>query len=125
MRRIAAPLLIGAYLCLALIVDLLLWRGGGGWGAGIAGLLATMGLALAIHGWVARGAEAQDLHDELGAVRDAHKILVDLLQNLDERLTELDAGVREESTRRSESLGVEVRVLEDLVARMGESLEER
>jgi cyclic-di-GMP phosphodiesterase TipF (flagellum assembly factor) len=125
MRRIAAPLLIGAYLCLALIVGLLLWRGGGGWGAGIAGLLATLGLALAIHGWVERSRDARNLREELGAVRDAHKILVDLLQNLDERLTELDAGVREESTRRSETLGVEVRVLEDLVARMGESLEER
>ena len=125
MRKVTAPLLIGAYLCLALIVALMLWRGGGGWGAGIAGLIGSLGLCLAIHGWVERALEAGALREEIGAVREAHNILVDLIQNMDERLTELGENVQEDAVRRSEALSVEVRVLEDLIARMSESLDER
>lgn len=125
MRKVTVPLLIGAYLCLALIVALMLWRGGGGWGAGVAGLIATLGFCLAIHGSVERSLEARGLREEIGAVREAHKILVDLIQNMDERLTELGENVQQDADRRSEALSVEVRVLEDLIARMSDSLDER
>jgi cyclic-di-GMP phosphodiesterase TipF (flagellum assembly factor) len=125
MRKVTAPLLIGAYLCLALIVALMLWRGGGGWGAGVAGLVGSLGLCLAVHGWVARSLDVGSLRVELEAVRDAHKILVDLMQNLDERFAELAESVQQDAERRSEALSVEVRVLEDLIASMGESLDER
>jgi len=125
MRKVTAPLLIGAYLCLALIVALMLWRGGGGWGAGVAGLIGSLGFCLAIHGWVERSMATGALRGEIGAVREAHKILVDLIQNMDERLTELGENVQEDAARRSEALSVEVRVLEDLIARMSESLDER
>ena len=125
MRKVAAPLLMGAYLCLALIVALVLWRGGGGWGAGIAGLIGALGLAVAIHGWIDRSLDAGALRGELEAVREAHKILVDLMQNLDERLGELGQNVQADAERRSEALSVEVRVLEDLIARLGENLDER
>jgi cyclic-di-GMP phosphodiesterase TipF (flagellum assembly factor) len=125
MRKITAPLLVGAYICLALIAALMLWRGGGGWGAGLAGLAGTLALCLAVHGWVERMLDVGGLRDELAAVREAHTVLVDLMQNLDERLNELGESVREDAAARSAALGVEVRVLEDLIARMGESLEER
>jgi cyclic-di-GMP phosphodiesterase TipF (flagellum assembly factor) len=125
MRKVTAPLLIGAYLCLALIVAVLLWRGGGGWGAGVSGLIGVMGLALAVHVWIDRSLATNDLRGELEAVRDAHKILVDLMQNLDERLTDLGENIHADAERRSEALGDEVRMLEDLIARMGQSLDQR
>jgi cyclic-di-GMP phosphodiesterase TipF (flagellum assembly factor) len=125
MRKITAPLLLGAYVCLALIVALLLWRGGGGGGAGLAGLLGAFALCLAIHGWVERRLEVGAVRDELEAVRAAHRTLVDLMQGLDERLDALGEGVRQDAETRSEALGVEVRVIEDLIARMGQSLEDR
>jgi cyclic-di-GMP phosphodiesterase TipF (flagellum assembly factor) len=124
MRKVAAPLLMGAYLCLALIVALILWRGGG-WSAGVAGLIGALGLAVAIHGWIDRALSARSLRGELEAVREAHRILVDLMQNLDERMSELGESVQADAVQRSEALSVEVRVLEDLVARMSESLDER
>ena len=37
------------------------------------------------------------LRGEIEAVRDAHKILVDLMQNLDERLAELGDNVQEDA----------------------------
>ncbi len=58
-------------------------------------------------------------------MRDAHKILVDLMQNLDERLTDLGENIHADAERRSEALGDEVRMLEDLIARMGQSLDQR
>lgn len=125
MRKVTPALLIGAYLCLALTVALMLWRGGGGWGAGLAGLIGTMGLAIAVHGWIERSLEAGALRGEVAAVRDAHKILVDLIQNMDERLTALGENVEEDAVRRSEALSVEVRVLEDLIERMSDSLDQR
>jgi cyclic-di-GMP phosphodiesterase TipF (flagellum assembly factor) len=125
MRKVTAPLLIGAYLCLALIVAVMLWRGGGGWGAGVAGLVGTLGLAVAIHGWVERSLDVGSLRDELEAVRDANKVLVDLMQNLDERLIELGDTVQSDAIQRSEALTVEVRMLEGLIERMGDSIDER
>jgi cyclic-di-GMP phosphodiesterase, flagellum assembly factor TipF len=125
MRKVTAPLLIGAYLCLALIVAVMLWRGGGGWGAGVAGLVGSLGLAVAIHAWVARAFDAGALRLELEAVRDAHKILVDLMQNLDERMTELGENVQADAARRSEAMSVEVRMLEDLIGQMSEDLDQR
>jgi len=125
MRKVTPALLVGAYLCLALTVGLMLWRGGGGWGAGVAGLIGALALALSVHGWFERAMEAGALRSEVEAVRDAHKILVDLIQDMNERLTELGESVQEETVRRSEALSIEVRVLEDLIERMSESLDER
>jgi cyclic-di-GMP phosphodiesterase, flagellum assembly factor TipF len=125
MRKVTAALLIGAYLCLALTVALMLWRGGGGWGAGIAGLIGTMALALTVHGWFERSMRDGELRGEIEAVRDAHKILVDLVSDMHERVTELGETVQEDAIRRSEALSVEVRVLEDLIERMSDSLDER
>jgi cyclic-di-GMP phosphodiesterase TipF (flagellum assembly factor) len=45
MRKVTEALLAGAYLCLALTVALLVWRGGGGVGAGVAALAGTLGRA--------------------------------------------------------------------------------
>jgi cyclic-di-GMP phosphodiesterase TipF (flagellum assembly factor) len=125
MRKVTAALLIGAYVCLALTVALLLWRGGGGWGAGVAGLVGALALALAVHGWLARGIEAAALRGEIGAVRDAHRILIDQIQDMHERLGDLSESLQEDAERRAEALTTEVRVLEDLIERMGDSLEER
>src|ERR1700733_1230922 len=104
MRKVTAPLLIGAYLCLALIVALLLWRGGGGWGAGIAGLIGSLGFCLAIHGWIERSLAAGPLREEAAAGREPQKILVALIQNMDERLPDLGKNVQEDPPRRSEAL---------------------
>lgn len=125
MRRLTVALLSGAYLCLALIVGLLLWRNGGGWGSGVAAFCGTFALCLAVHEAIKRGVEVGALRGELDNVRQAHRILLDQMERIDARVTEVVETVTDDALRRSEELSSEVHMLEDMVQRMGERLEQR
>jgi cyclic-di-GMP phosphodiesterase TipF (flagellum assembly factor) len=125
MRRVTEALLAGAYLCLALTVALVVWRGGGGAGAGLAALVGSLALALALHGLVARAIERGGREREFDDLREANRILADQLEGLYERMAGFAETLQEDAERRSEELTTEVRVLEDLVQRMREGLEDR
>jgi cyclic-di-GMP phosphodiesterase TipF (flagellum assembly factor) len=125
MRKITVALLSAAYLCLALTGALLLWRSGGGWGAGIAGLMGGLGLAFALHNLIERNIERIQLEGQIGSVREAQLILVDQLEQIQIKLSTLTETMHEDVERRSEELTGEMRMLEDLVQRMSETLEER
>jgi cyclic-di-GMP phosphodiesterase TipF (flagellum assembly factor) len=125
MRKITIALLSGAYLCLALTIALLLWRSGAGWGAGVAALLGGLGLAFALHGIVDRGVEQSLIKADLTGLRDAHLLLAGQMEQIQNRLAILTETVQDETVRVSEELTSEVRMLEDLVQRISESLEER
>lgn len=125
MRKITIALLSGAYLCLALTIALLLWRSGAGWGAGVAALLGGLGLAFALHGLIDRGLDGSLIRSDLSGVREAHLLLAEQMELIQQRLVALTETVQEENVRVSEELTGEVRMLEDLVQRMSESLDER
>jgi cyclic-di-GMP phosphodiesterase TipF (flagellum assembly factor) len=125
MRRLTLALLCGAYLCLALIIALSLWRNGGGWGAGVAALVGGLGLAFAFHGLIERALDSAALRNEIGAVRDAHRILLDQIEAIDARMTQVVETAAGDALRRSEALSDEMHMLEHLVGRMSERLEER
>ena len=125
MRKITVALLSAAYLCLALTAAVLLWRSGGGWGAGLSGLLGALGLAFALHGMISRSVDRAQLSTEIAAVRDANLILVRQLEQMQGAIGKLGYNANEDAVRRSEELTSEVRMLEALVQRMGESLDER
>jgi cyclic-di-GMP phosphodiesterase, flagellum assembly factor TipF len=123
MRRLTLALLCATYLCLALIVSLTLWRNGGGWGAGVAALVGTLGLAFAFHGLISRALGTAELKTEIEAVREAHRILLDQVERLDGRLVEVAKAVDADLSRSAE-LSDEVHMLEGLVHRMHSRLEE-
>ena len=125
MRRVTNALLAGAYLCLALTVSLLVWRGGGGAGGGIATLFGGLGLAFALHGLIGRALGEAALKREIGALRDANRILTDQMEGLYDRMAGFAESIQEDAERRSEELTTEVHVLEDLVRRMRDGLEDR
>ena len=125
MRKITVAFLSAAYLCLALTAAVLLWRSGGGWGAAISGLLGTLGLAFSLHGLIARGLDRAQLSAEIAAVRQANVQLLRQIEALQGSLGELDQGSGHEAVRRSAALTGEVRMLEALVQRMSETLDER
>ncbi|WP_374573591.1 EAL domain-containing protein [Phenylobacterium sp.] len=125
MRRLTLALLCGAYLCLALIIALLLWRNGGGWGAGVAALVGGLGLAFAFHGLIEQALNAASIRNELGALREAHRILLDQIEKIDGRVSQVVETIADDALRRSEALSDEVHMLEDLVQRMSQRLEER
>jgi len=125
MRRLTLPLLSASYLSLSLIIALSLWRNGGGWGAGVAGLIGGLALCFTFHGLIGRALETAALRKEIEDVRQAHRILIDQMERVDARVAQVLETIAEDATRRSEELTSEVHILEDLVQRMGERLEER
>ena len=124
MRKITVALLSGAYLCLALTIALVLWRSGAGWGAGVAALVGGLGLAFALHGTITGALERTLLTRELAAVRQAHLVMITQLEQIQQRLNQLTDTVQDETVRRSDELTSEVRMLEHLVQRMSDSLDE-
>jgi cyclic-di-GMP phosphodiesterase TipF (flagellum assembly factor) len=125
MRKVTVPLLVGGYICLALALTVAVWRGGGGWPAGIAALIGAMGLALGVHGFVVRRIDGGGMLRDIAALRESQTILADQLGDLHRRLGGLVETMREDAARRSNELTSEVRMLEDLVQQMTESLNER
>jgi cyclic-di-GMP phosphodiesterase TipF (flagellum assembly factor) len=124
MRRLTLALLCATYLCLSLIVALTLWRNGGGWGAGVAALVGGLGLCFAFHGLIERALDTGAVKGEIAAVREAHSILIDQVERLDARLSGVVAATNADQ-RRSEELIDEVHMLEDLVQRMQQRLDEQ
>ncbi|MDP2260587.1 MAG: EAL domain-containing protein [Caulobacter sp.] len=123
MQRLTQILIGAAFLCLALILSLTIWRAGGGWGAGVSGFVAAMGVLGVVYLLVARGLDLASLRGELGAIREAHLILTSQLEKVDARLTEVVETVTVDALRRSEELSSEVHMLEDTVQRMAEKME--
>jgi cyclic-di-GMP phosphodiesterase, flagellum assembly factor TipF len=124
MRRLTLGLLCATYFCLALIVSLTLWRNGGGWGAAAAAFVGSLGLAFAVHAVISRVLEARALRAEVEAVREAHRILLDQVERLDGRLVEVAKAV-DADVQRQARLSDEVEMLDGLVQRLQERLEER
>ncbi len=124
MRQFTSVALSATYLCLALIVALLLWRNGGGWAAGVAALVGGLGLCFAVHGLIGQSLKLRALRKELDAVREAQRVMLSQMEQVDARMTEVAAAVSDDAGR-SEALEGEVHMLEDLVQRMGQRLEER
>jgi len=123
MRRLTLALLCATYLCLSLIVALTLWRNGLGWGVALSSMMGCLGLCLASHGMIMRFLEMREMRGEVEAVRDAHRILLDQVVAIDGRVTEV-AKIVEADVSRSTALTGEVHLLEQLVQKMGQRIEE-
>lgn len=124
MRQFTSVALSATYLCLALIVALLLWRNGGGWAAGVAALVGGLGLCFAVHGLVHQSLKLRGLRREIDSVREAQRVMLSQMEQVDARMTEVAEAVSDD-VGRSEALEDEVHMLEDLVQRLGQRLEER
>jgi cyclic-di-GMP phosphodiesterase TipF (flagellum assembly factor) len=123
MRKLTLALLSGAYICISLMTALLVWRIGGGAGAGMAALVGTLGLCFATQGVIARMGQQGALAGEIDAVREAHLILAGEIEKLQTRLTDVVETIAEDAARRSEEIYSEVQLLEDVVQHMGERIE--
>jgi cyclic-di-GMP phosphodiesterase TipF (flagellum assembly factor) len=125
MRRLILPLLTASYFSLSLIFAVLIWRNGGGWGAGVAGLAGALGLCFTFHGLITGVLGQSALRKEVETLRHAHRLLVGQIEQIDARVGEVLETVALDAQRRSEELSTEVQMLEDLVTRMSERLDER
>ncbi len=125
MRRATSLLLTGSYFTLALTFAILLWRNGGGWGAGVAALAGGLALCFTFHALISGVLSKTELQREVEVLRDAHRILMVQIQQVDDRMTQVLDRVVEDAQRRSDDVSGEIHRLEDMVHRMGQTLEDR
>lgn len=123
MRKLMLALLTGAYLCLALIVSLFLWRMGATPAVGVSAFIGMLGLCFAFHGLLAQTFLGAALRMDIDTVREAHAILLDQVEKVDARVTDLMEVVAADAQRRTEALSQEVSHLEDIVHKMNDRLE--
>lgn len=123
MRRLTLALLGATYFCLALCVALILWRTGAGVVTGFSAMAGVLGLCLASHGMIMRFIQVAEMRGEVEAVREAHRILLDHVENLDGRLNLVVKAVDADLSR-AEELSDEVQILGRLVHRMERRIDE-
>jgi cyclic-di-GMP phosphodiesterase TipF (flagellum assembly factor) len=124
MNKVTIGLLSAAYACLALALAVYVARAGGGWGAGVSALVGGLGLALAIHGNLRRHLDASNSETLVLSLRRANMIIAEQMFRLGRSMSEVTVNVKQDAARRSDELTSEVRVLESLVQRMSDGLDE-
>lgn len=124
MRAVVLALMFASYFFLSLIVAALLWRASGGWSAGVAAFVGTFSFALAIHALVSGALSIGNVQAELRDLRQANRLMADSIERAHTAIADLSA-VEQLQVRRADEITGEVRVLEDLVARIGESMAAR
>jgi cyclic-di-GMP phosphodiesterase TipF (flagellum assembly factor) len=125
MRKLTLALLSGAYLCLALIVALVVWRLGRDDGGGVAAFIGTLALAYSLQGLVSRQMEAGQWRRELDALHQAHEALSGAVGKIERRLGQVADGVAEEVLRRSDEMYGEMQMLEEAVQQISDRLDSR
>ncbi len=125
MARATPALLMGTYIFLSLTVAALLWRGGSDGGACVAAFLGTMGLCTGFHVFVGQKLMAARIDKDLDRVREAHRLMVEAIDATQKDMLDLADSVQHQRTTRTEELTSEVKMLEGLVLKLGESIEDR
>ncbi|WP_421728995.1 EAL domain-containing protein [Brevundimonas sp.] len=125
MRVLTTGFLAFGYVFLAMTVGAFLWRAGLGLGPGVAASLGTLGLLAAIHAVATGLAGRHALKAEIAQVRDAHRLLAEVMETTQGAMTELAHAIEAGALTRTEELTGEVRILEDLIQQMSESIEQR
>ena len=124
MRLLTLAFTALAYACFGLITAVLLSRMGGG-GAAIAAGLGAVALGVALHAMVGQRFFAEGIRHDVNRMRDANLIFADELERTQNDLSALSTIVHDEKQKRSAALSTEVRMLEDLVRRMSDTMQAR
>jgi cyclic-di-GMP phosphodiesterase TipF (flagellum assembly factor) len=125
MRKLTPFLLVGTYIILALCVAVTLYNRGADPNTCIAAICGVLGLCGAIHVSFGQKLIERRLTKDIDLVREAHRLMVDAIDSTQKDMIELADRVQNQRTTRSEELTSEVRMLEDLVKKLGESIEDR
>ena len=125
MGKLTQPLLGATYIILSLTVAYMIWQSGSGSGTAIATFLGTLALCGTLHVFVSQHFIERRIVNDIDTVREAHRLMVDAIDSTQKDMIELADRVQNQRTSRSEELTSEVRMLEDLVKKLGESIEDR
>ena len=113
------------YAMLGIAAAALLWRAGGGWGAGAAAAVGTLALFFALHALVGGRFAIGSIRRDVGRIRDANLIFAEELEKTQDDLAKLSTLVHQEKAKRDQGHSTEMRVLEDLVRKMSDTMHAR
>lgn len=125
MSKLTTAFLIGAWACLALTAAALFWRSGLGSGPAAAMLVGGLGLGAGIHAMISGALARAESRRQIAAVREAHRLLADALESTQGALSDLAGAVRAGGSDQTEALTGEVRMLELLVQRLSDNLDDK
>jgi cyclic-di-GMP phosphodiesterase TipF (flagellum assembly factor) len=125
MRALTNGFLFLSYVFLAMTAGVFLWLAGLGLGPGIATTFGVLGVFGATHALIAGAAERRRLQIEIDAVREAHRLLADAMEQTQGALGDLAQAIEAGALTRTEELSGEVRMLEDLIQQMSASIDQR
>lgn len=113
------------YIAISASIAAMIYNGGSDAGTAIAALLGSLGVCFAFHTFAAQYLAERRITKDIDTVREAHRLMVDAIDSTQKDMVELAERVQESRMSRSDELTSEVRMLEDLVKKLGESIEER
>ncbi|MDV6332999.1 EAL domain-containing protein [Asticcacaulis sp. 201] len=125
MGRFTPAILVLTYILLSASVAAMVWKGGSDGGAAIAVLAGVLGVCLSFHAYASQQLAERRITRDVENVREAHRLMVDAIDSTQKDMIELADRVQNQRTSRSEELTSEVKMLEDLVMKLGESIEDR
>jgi cyclic-di-GMP phosphodiesterase TipF (flagellum assembly factor) len=125
MGKFTPAILVLTYILVGLSLAAMVWNGGSDFGTALAVLAGTLGVCLAFHAYASQQLAERRIIREVENVRDAHRLMVDAIDSTQKDMIELADRVQNQRTSRSEELTSEVKMLEDLVMKLGESIEDR
>ena len=125
MGKFGPAILVVTYILISASVAAMIFRGGSDGGTAIAALAGTLGCCLAFHAYASQQMAERRIIRDVENVRDAHRLMVDAIDSTQKDMIELADRVQNQRTSRSEELTSEVKMLEDLVMKLGESIEDR
>jgi len=125
MGKFTPAILVLTYILVGGSLAAMVWKGGSDQGTAIAVLAGTLGICLAFHAYASQQLAERRIIREVENVRDAHRLMVDAIDSTQKDMLELADRVQNQRTSRSEELTSEVKMLEDLVMKLGESIEDR
>lgn len=113
------------YIVISGVVGVVIFNGASDGNTAIAAMVGTLALCLAFHAYASQQLAERRIVKDIDLVRDAHRLMVDAIDSTQKDMIELADRVQNQRTSRSEELTSEVRMLEDLVKKLGESIEDR
>ncbi|MFT4075910.1 MAG: EAL domain-containing protein [Asticcacaulis sp.] len=125
MGKFTPAILVVTYIIISATLAIMVYQLGSDRGAAFGVLAGVLGCFLAFHGYASQQLAERRITQDVESVREAHRLMVDAIDSTQKDMIELADRVQNQRTSRSEELTSEVKMLEDLVMKLGESIEER
>jgi cyclic-di-GMP phosphodiesterase, flagellum assembly factor TipF len=125
MARLTPILLMATYFILSLSLGAYLWNASSDAGACIAAVIGSFALLLVCHSMITQGMVRKRVEADIERVREAHRLMVDAIDATQKDMIDLADQLQDQRSTHTDELTSEVKMLESLVLKLGDSIEDR